>query len=244
MTRTLKYLAPAASFAVIALLFAAPGEKNRHIALHKGFLDMPSGEGWATSEEESAPDEILFYGTMYEASGVFFCLDQSMSMGESKWKALQKELARTVNSFSTYVQFGIVFFHEEASVIPTSKRPARATAFEKQSAINAVQAMCPSERSTCFLVGLREALQMANKSTVNERCIIFMSDGKATCVGQDSVSYAERTLRETKALNFLKIPIHTIGIGFQPVEYFLKTLARENGGTYRRLPWISGAGGS
>lgn len=200
-------------------------------------LDLPynSGGRAGEEEEEEAPEVVVFYGQTYETDATFFCLDQSLSMGGGEWEALQAELTRVVTEFSSAMEFGIVFFHEEATVFPGTKRPARASPAMKQAAIAMVKGTSASDQSTCFLSGLREALRMANRCTVQRKTIIFMSDGKATCTGEDTVTYVQKTLSEVKGLNTKKATINTVGIGFEVIEYFLKSLAEQNGGRYERL---------
>jgi hypothetical protein len=131
--------------------------------------------------------------------------------------------------------FGIVFFHEDATVFPNDRRPAQATAGTKKLAISLVEATEASNRSTCFLQGLRAAFEMANRCPVKRKSIIFMSDGKATCVGTDSITYMQKTLDEVRALNTSSIPIHAIGVGSEVVDHFLRTLSEQSGGSFRRL---------
>jgi hypothetical protein len=240
MRKTLKRIIVIAGFALIAL---EPASLQSLSWGREVFLDLPNGAGRSIEEEEELPEIIIFYEFEYETNGVFFCLDQSMSMGSNKWSALQRELIEVVNDLSNSSEFGIVFFHETAEeTFPRSGRPPRATDSKKQQAIRMVMNTLPSDKSTCFLEGLKKTVKMANTSRAADRCIIFMSDGKATCVGQDSATYTQRTLQEIRLLNKERVPINTVGIGFEPVEYFLKGLARESGGTYRRLPCTSAAG--
>ncbi|MEM7234337.1 MAG: vWA domain-containing protein [Planctomycetota bacterium] len=199
-------------------------------------LDLPVAvEASARTDDDLPPEVVVFYGQTYESEAIFFCLDQSLSMGPGAWEQLQQELARVVTDFSKEMQFGIVFFHEEATVFPTNKRPAVADTATKQAAIAMVNEARPSDRSTCFLEGLKEALKMANQSEVKYRTVIFMSDGKATCVGQDSVAYIERTFNEVRTLNTRNTTINTVGVGFEVADFFLKSLAEQNSGTYRRI---------
>ena len=227
------------ALAAIALLVGSSVLRGQEIAggaYLKENLDLPYNAGArAPDEEEDPPEIVTFYGQTYETEAIFFCLDQSLSMGSGEWEALQRELTRVITEFSTSMEFGIVFFHEEATVFPSSRRPAKATPGMKRSAISLVRSTAPSNRSTCFLSGLREALRMANLSSAERRSVVFMSDGKATCIGEDSVTYVQQTLSEVKALNAKRSAINTVGVGFEVIEHFLKSLAEQNGGRYQRL---------
>lgn len=206
------------------------------LGFRKENLDLPYNAGSSYGEdEEEAPEIVRFYGQTYETEAVFFCLDQSLSMGEGEWQALQRELVRVVTEFSNSMEFGIVFFHEEATVFPRNKRPTRASPAMKQAAIAMVRATSPSDQSTCFLEGLREALRMANRCEAKRKTLIFMSDGKATCVGENSVTYSQRTLDEVRSLNTVRTAINTVGVGFEVIEFFMRSLAEQNRGMYRRL---------
>ena len=76
---------------------------------------------------------------------------------------------------------------------------------------------------------------MANQSEAKRKSIIFMSDGKVTCVGEDTVTYTQKTLDEVRALNTKKTAINAVGICYDAVEHFLKSLTQQNQGKYRRL---------
>ena len=203
--------------------------------VRKENLDLPYDSLASPTEEEESPEIVIFYGQTYEADATLFCLDRSLSMGQGEWEALQRELARVVTEFSSRMEFGIVFFDEEATAFPRNGKPTHASPAAKQAAIAMVKSTAASDRSTCFLAGLRQALEMANLCEAKRRAIIFMSDGKATCAGEDMVTYVETTLAEVKAVNIKNTVINSIGVGFDVVEWFLRTLAEQNRGTYTRL---------
>lgn len=220
---------------VLALLGTAILHAQSTGSPRKENLDLPFDAAVGDEHEEAAPEVLVFYGEAYETEAVFFCLDQSLSMGQGEWQILQRELIRVISELSSSMEFGIVFFHEEATVFPASKKPAVANAGSKASAIAMVQSTKASNRSTCFLPGLREALNMANQSSAKRRTVIFMSDGKVTCVGEDTVKYTEKTLQQTKAMNTKRTVINTLGVGREVIEFFMESLATRNGGTFRRV---------
>jgi len=228
-----RYL-PALGFGLAAAAFLLAGER-RTGGLDKANLDLPYNTAGGREDGEDAPEVVVFYGHSVEADGVVFCLDRSMSMGDGEWATLKCELTRAVSELSSASEFGLVFFDSEAVVYPQNRTPARASAANKAATLAWAQAMEPSQRSTCLLEGLKAAIEVVSRATVKKKAILFLSDGKATCVGQDSVTYTERTLREVKELNSQRVPIHALGLGYDAAEHFLKALAAENGGTYRRI---------
>lgn len=202
--------------------------------VQKENLDLPYNAVLDHGEEEDAPELIVFYGEAYEADSFFFCLDRSLSMGDGEWQTLQQELIRNIRELSAQVQFGLTFFARETLVFPETKKPATATDASKGAATALVQGLEP-ETWTCLMDGLRSTLQMANEATVPRRAIILMSDGKPACPGSDFVTYRAQILGEAVRLNPKRIPIHTVGVGANVDESFLRTLANQSGGSYRRI---------
>ena len=198
-------------------------------------LDLPFDAGGGGGEEEEATEFIIFYGQIYEGDGFFYCIDGSLSMADGEFQILKRELARNIREFSPRVQFGIVFFNKEIAVFPADKKPASATLSNRQAAIAWSEELQPGNW-TCLLEGLREALILSNKATVARKAVILMSDGKPACPGMDYVTYLEQIFREAAFLNSGKALIHAIGIGADVNEPFLAGLARQHGGTYRRIP--------
>ena len=201
----------------------------------KDNLDLPfNALPPAGAREEEAPEVVVFNGQVFEANAVVFCIDRSMSLAGGEWETLQKELLRAIGDFSATVEFGFVFFHSETTVYPESKVPYRASAEGKQSAIQQVLATAPSTGSTCIRPALRAAVDMTQRSRTRHKRILLLSDGKPTCTGADTVTYVQETLKELRTINTEKTPIDTVAVGFEVVESFLKSLASESGGEYRR----------
>lgn len=197
-------------------------------------LDLPFSLSADGEEDEPAPELVVFYGQIYEADSFFYCLDRSLSMAEGEWQTLQREVTRNVRQFSKEVLFGIAFFARETTAFPADRKPAKASEAQKAAAVALVESLGP-ETWTCLLDGLRAALEMANRSTAPRRAVILLSDGKPACPGADFVSYREKIFQESIALNPRGIPIHTIGIGSDVDDSFLRQLAEMHRGTYRRI---------
>ena len=74
-------------------------------------------------------------------------------------------------------------------------------------------------------------MKIAGRIDGEERVLIYVGDGQ-----RPSRSTPHLFLAEVRALNHGKVKIHTIGIAPYPDnEQFLKRLAAENGGSYRRV---------
>src|SRR5262245_3871879 len=98
-------------------LFAQEGSGGG--AASKENLDLPFDALADSSDEEEAPEVIVFYGQQYEANFVAFCCDKSGTMSqEAKFQKLQKEVIKNVMQFSDKVQFGIVFFDAGMTKFP------------------------------------------------------------------------------------------------------------------------------
>ncbi len=197
----------------------------------KANLDLPYDAAGEEEEEEEAPETIVFYGQQYEADFFCFVADRSGSMNDNnRWPTLQKELNRTVMGFSERVQFAIVFFSSPPRIkFPPSGQPADANPGAKGAAMTMVNSLQP-DHGSCYLEGLTDGLAYAAKSSAKRKVLICLGDGEVTC-GSDS----NTTLSGTKARNVMGAKINTIGIGVTSQgEPFMKALASQNNGTYRR----------
>jgi hypothetical protein len=200
-------------------------------------LDLPYEPLAKTGEdgEEEAPETVVFFGGTYETNGVFFCLDRSLSMGGAEgWSALQRELERAITELGKGADFGLVFFGEKIAMFPANGRPAAASDETKRLAIATLKSLAP-ESWTCMRPGLREALHMAHASRKKHRALILMSDGKPTCRGVNYFDYLEEILGEAKLQNRDRVKIHSVATGQDVNEPFLRQLASEHGGTYKRV---------
>ncbi len=197
----------------------------------KANLDLPYDAAGEEEEEEEAPETIVFYGQQYE--GDFFCFvaDASSSMSSNnRWPTLQREVTKTISGFSERVQFAIVFFQDPPiKLYPPSGQPADANPGAKSAAIQMVNSSNPTQGS-CYREGLLKGLEFASKSTSKRKVLICLGDGELPACGQT----ADQALSATKARNVIGARINTIGIGVTSGEAFLKSLAAQNNGTYRR----------
>ncbi len=200
----------------------------------KANLDLPFEAAGEDEEEEAAPETIIFYGQQYEADFFCFVADRSGSMNiNGRWQKLQNEVAKTITGFSERVQFGIVFIANQLTKFPASGQPAEANPAQKEAAISMVMST-QTDRGSCYMEGLIEGLCIAARSTSKRKVIICLGDGEVACNGADGVTLVQQTLSAVKARNVMGTKINTIGIGVAYGEPFMKTLAQQNNGQYKR----------
>ncbi len=197
----------------------------------KANLDLPFDAAGENEEEDEPPEVIVFYGEQYEADFFCFVCDRSGSMKGDRWTKLQKEVTKTIAGFSDRVQFGIVFISLQMTKFPASGQPADANPGQKGAAISMVRETQTSNGS-CYRAGLIEGLNFAARSSAKRKILICLGDGDVACTGDS----AEQTLSSVKARNVIGAKINTIGIAVTGTngESFMKNLAAQNNGQYRR----------
>ncbi len=225
------------SAAVFAALIGVPADRRlpaRDGDL-KANLDLPFDAIGEDEEEEEAPEVIVFYGAQYE--GDFFCFtcDRSGSMEGERWTKLQREVVKNIAQFSERVQFGIVFFAGDTKKFPPSGQPADANPGMKAAAISMVMSTTLG-RQSCYKEALFDALAFASRSSTKRKVIICLGDGELYCSGQRGDAYGQQALTQIKARNVSGAKINCIGIAAPggEGERWLKTLAAQNNGQYRR----------
>jgi Mg-chelatase subunit ChlD len=204
---------------------------------NKANLDLPYDAGGDGTEEEDAPETILFYGQQYEGDGFFYTVDRSGSMQDSgELNRAKLEIVRNISEFSDRTEFGVNFFDGGIQKFPQGGKPASGS--QKQAAIGWVHGTQGGSGSCCQL-GLVTALQYANQSTAQRKVVVYVGDGGGTCHGQNEDSYLQQTMTVVTSQNYQRVQINTIGVlmqGRQPKHFnFLKQLAAANGGTYTTI---------
>jgi len=234
MRKTLVTHLPAT--AILLLSLSIPPATHAGEGVTKANLDLPFDASSAQEEEEEAPEIVVFYGQQYEADGIFFSCDCSGSMKGNKFKRLQNEVIKNVNSFSERVQFGIVFFAGDVVKFPGSGRPADATNSMKAAAVSMVTS-ASLRMGTCTKAALITCLAFANQSSAKRKIIIHLSDGEHRCNGADPDSYGRETLTEISQRNTCQARINAICIGpsGEVNENWMRQLAAQNNGTFARI---------
>ena len=191
-------------------------------------LDLPSGGGGLSEDEEDSPEIITFFGSSYEGEGFYFLLDKSGSMQGEKMDLLKAELTSTLNSLSSESHFGMVAFSD--NVVPFSTYPMVATPVWKSQAVAWVQALVPAG-STHMLAGATSILDVAQLHQSSNRVIIAVGDGLPN---QPS---APQTLEGIIFANWQGLPFNTILFGNDPAAVqFMQDLAAATGGTFQSNP--------
>ena len=205
-------------------------------------LDLPvDAVGENVTEEEDAPEVVIFYGQQLEGDGFFYTVDRSGSMQDRGELARAKqEIARNIQEFSDRTEFGVVFFDSGVLRYPSTGRPIEATAGMKSAALSWIAAVGGGSGSCCQQ-GLLASLQFANFSSSQRKVVCYVGDGGGTgpCGGTGGESgYLNQTLQRVAQQNYQRVTINTIGVmmsGRGMQETFLRNIARGNGGTYKRI---------
>jgi hypothetical protein len=203
----------------------------------KESLDLPYHAIGDSQDEEDAPETVFFYGLTMEGDGFFYTVDKSGSMAQGELPIAKREISRNISEFSEKTQFAVNFFATNVDKFPAGLQPVDASPGQKQSAlafINSVQ----TASGSCCQKGILEALRYANTSAVRRKVVVYVGDGGGTC-GGDEDQYHQQTLQAVQAANYQRVTINTIGVLMHTQqakhEQFLKTLAAQHGGTYRRI---------
>jgi hypothetical protein len=200
-------------------------------------LDLPFDAADGDGVDDPDPEIVEFYGQTFEADAFFYVIDRSMTMQDSGELPIAKsEVIRNIRELSEKVEFGVIFFDRDVRMFPSGGSPAEATPAGKAAAISFVEAMSGGS-GTCQQPALAGALQMASRSTAKRKAIIYLSDGGGTCGEGAEAEYLRETIALAAALNWQRVPIHTIGVlDLSPLrEKFLKDLAATSGGTFRHI---------
>jgi hypothetical protein len=204
-------------------------------------LDLPYDAIGDSDDEEEAPETVFFYGLTLEGDGFFYTVDKSGSMAQGELPIAKREIIRNITEFSDRTQFAVNFFDTNVVKFPGGNTPVEATSGQKQAAIGFINGVQGGSGSCCQK-GLLEALRFANSCSAKRKVVVYVGDGGGTgpCGGgNNEAEYHKQTLQAVSNNNYQRVTINTIGVLMtdqQPVhEQFLKDLAAQNGGTYRRI---------
>jgi hypothetical protein len=146
---------------------------------------------------------------------------------------LQREVTKTIESFTDQVHFGIVLFNAPLAEFPEGGAPAQATSVNKKGGVYFVATKFAGVAG-CVDAGLHESLNMANRAPEGRNMLILLWNGSALCPGAEAGAFATKVLQEVSRWNFKKIPIHVVMVGGSD-ETFSRRLASLNNGTFRRI---------
>ena len=119
---------------------------------------------------------------------------------------------------------------------PESGRPIQANADSKIKANVFIKRLPTHGGMTCIAEELVTALQFAHRSAAGRKTIIYVGSGDGYCLGANADAYLQQTLKEVRVKNTTGVQINVVGIEPRAAsERFLRLLAAQNGGTFRKL---------
>lgn len=186
-----------------------------------------------------------FFHLKFDSLKVVYVIDISGSMqaavddfentapepGKSRVDLLRREVKASISALPPEASFNVIAYSDV--VIPWSDRNVMATPDHKKKVAEWLDGLAAVGQTNIF-DALEAAFRLAPQSTKDKYyattgdTILFLSDGGPTC---GRTTDCEEILAEVKKWNETRrITIHTVGVGAQVVENFLKDLARQNSG--------------
>jgi hypothetical protein len=221
------------------------------------------------AEYQGAPGSTVYHGIDTPSRRVVFVIDVSGSMEDevvekerfagtsypswSRIDIVKTELARTIETLESYVEFQIIAFATETK--SWKKELVPANVLNKSSALDFVKRLAPlggnskSDLASAGLTGaanleagktntfaaLADALRLGTGTGTREAyaieidTVFFLSDGMPTVGTWIDTDDILREIRTGNALR--KVVLHTIAIG-RFDKTFMRRLAEENGGVF------------
>ncbi len=143
---------------------------------------------------------------------------KSIENESTKLATARRELMPAIRGLDEKTKFTVLTF--SSSINYWDKNVLAATDMTKNKAIFFVDNL-KSGGGTSALAGLKAALNVRGVDV-----IFFLSDG------QPSDASSDKILKEIKSLNNGRVIIHSVGLGDDKDEDFMKALADENNGVY------------
>jgi uncharacterized protein YegL len=185
---------------------------------------------------------VSFYGIRVLSKSVIFVIDVSGSMNQpasgrdqkrTKISVAKRELKTAVLALPDNARLNIVFYSESVSV--WKKAMVKAERKERKAAAKFVEEF-EAVGGTNIHDALKKAFDIVGTGARDKKyelgadTIFFLSDGQPT-VG--TVIDPKQILKEVKRWNELsRVKIHTVGVGADHAEAFMRDLAESSGGTY------------
>ncbi len=148
-----------------------------------------------------------------------------------------QEIGRKVFELTPASEFSMVFGRgNHMYKFPQNGRPVRANADSKSKANVFIKKLPTHGGITCIAEQLVTALQFANRSARRRKVILYVGSGDGHCQGATEQAYLQKTLTEVRGKNAQGVRINVIGVAPREApEKFLRSLAAQNGGTYREI---------
>jgi hypothetical protein len=195
---------------------------------HKEGFEFPVKAAEEPFTEAATPGAPSYYGLSLNARRIVFVLDISGSMEGPRLQAAKYELIRAVEGLAADVRFNIVAFSNVVAVWQKNLMPASPST--KRAAAQFVYTRRAGGHTAAY-----DALEAAFQ--FDAEAIYFLSDG-APNVGK-IIAPADIVAAVTQANRSRRISVYSIGIApgspDSPFDLFLKTLAEQNFGVYRRI---------
>jgi len=173
-------------------------------------------------------DTGYYYGLPLFAERLVFVLDTSGSMTGLRIAAAKRELVKAINNLPIYASFGVVVFNGDVDVWHRQLVPA--TVQSKKAAVLFVNSQATRSNTASY-----DALEAA--FDFDTEAIYFLSDGEPH--GGKISAPSDIVFAITAANKARRISLYTIGVGAgfpgSQLDVFLKTLAEQNLGLYRRV---------
>lgn len=186
-----------------------------------------------------------FFSVKFDSLRVVYVIDISGSMlaavedheelspapGKSRVELARREVKASINGLSPESSFNLIAYSDV--VIPWNDRNVPATPANRKLAYEWLDGLTAVGATNIF-DALDTAFHLAPRSTKDSfyattgDTILFMSDGGPTCGRTTDCDEILAQVREWNRTR--RITIHSVGIGRQTVQSFLKALAKENGG--------------
>ncbi len=238
----MKQSTPSIVLAALVYLLSAQSIAAQSIGARgdlKENLDLPFDAIGENGPDEEAAEIVSGWGCQFEGDGFFFVVDRSQTMQDrGELPRAKLELQRIVSELSTRTEFGLVFFDAGLLRFPVSGRAVKANATWKKAAAAWISTIGEGAGSCCQ-EGLLAGLQFANSANARRKTIVYIGDGGGTCRGANETTYLENALEAVRRRNSNNAQINTIGVimgSNRPMqERFLRQLARQTRGNYRRL---------
>jgi hypothetical protein len=191
-------------------------------------FQFPAADQQPAAAPVVANKVATYYGIPLYGARIVFVLDTSSSMKGTRIVAAQRELAKAIGELPESAQFNILVFNTvvvpwQGQLVPSSKE-------NKQRATQFVLGQLLGSKTASY-----DALEAA--LSFDTESIYFVTDGAPTA---GKLTRPDEIVVAAKRLNHLRrITINSIGVGVgaegNPFDRFLKKLAQDHFGTYRRV---------
>ncbi|MGE4619595.1 MAG: vWA domain-containing protein [Planctomycetota bacterium] len=190
-------------------------------------LDLPAGGGNNEEEDEEIPDVIQFFGQDFEGDAFVWVLDTSGSMSVGgNMQQLREEFVGAVSSLSSETEFGVIAFNQNLQELDSHCKEA--TTSRKMVAAAWVVAL-PTNGSSCISPAVIRGLEIARKSSKEQRRVILVGDGGSQC--GSTTPNATQDLINISMANWDRIAIDTVFVGGHGEGLdFYQALANQNQG--------------